>query len=384
MMPTPRLQIDLRKISHNAQTLVERLRRCGISVTGVTKVALGSPDIARTLLNAGVEDIGDSRIENIEAMRQAGVPAQMSLIRSPMLSQAKRVVMSADTSFNTEIATIRRLSHEACGLDRTHAIVLMVELGDLREGIMPADLLATVGETLNLPNIIFKGIGTNLACRSGTCPDDDNMRKLSELAESIESNFDISVEWVSGGNSANLHWALNEGSNGRINNLRLGESILLGCETLNRRPIEGLHQDAITLVAEVIESKTKPSKPIGRFAQSAFGETAKAVDCGNITQSIFALGIQDVDPAGLCPPHGTKIIGCSSDHLITSSSGKHLDIGSEMVFQLGYNALLRAMTSPFVQKSVISANGSVQSEYRLSSSCAADKNIHDKVSAQLS
>ena len=171
MISTPRLEIDLGKIQHNARTLVGRLAGQNISVTGVTKATLGSPEIAHAMLLAGVQGLGDSRIENIEAMRKSDVSAQLSLIRTPMLSQAQRVVTGADVSFNTELEVLRRLSFEACKLGRTHAVVLMVELGDLREGIMPVDLLAAVRETLSLPNIVLKGIGTNLACRSGASPD---------------------------------------------------------------------------------------------------------------------------------------------------------------------------------------------------------------------
>lgn len=203
-------------------------------MTGVTKATLGSPEIAHAMLLGGVSGLGDSRIENIEAMRGSHVSARLSLIRSPMLSQAKRVVTSADVSFNTEIEVIRQLSLEAGKLERTHAVVLMVELGDLRDGLMPDDLVAAVRETMSLPNIVFKGLGTNLACRSGVSPDDANMGELSRLAALIEATFDISIETVSGGNSANLEWVFSSEHTGRVNNLRLGESILLGCETLHR------------------------------------------------------------------------------------------------------------------------------------------------------
>jgi predicted amino acid racemase len=350
MMPAPRLEIDLDKIYHNAHTLVERLASRGISVTGVSKATLGSPEIAGVLLRAGVSALGDSRIENIEAMRRAQVPASMTLIRSPMLSQAERVVIHADVSLNTEIEVIRRLSLEAQKLRRTHGVVLMVELGDLREGIMPDDLIGAVREALSLPNIVFKGIGTNLACRSGASPDAQNMAQLSELADSIEATFGLTIDIVSGGNSANIKWVFSDAGIGRINDLRLGESILLGCEPLHRTPIDGLHTDAITLIAEVIESKVKPSQPSGEIAQSAFGETQSATDRGYITQTILAIGIQDIDPCGLQPPVGIEILGASSDHLIIGSGSHNLSIGAEMAFQLNYSALVRAMSSPFVTK----------------------------------
>ena len=117
-MFAPRLEIDLGKIQHNACTLVERLARRGISVTGVTKATLGSTEISHAMLLAGVSGLGDSRIENIEAIRTSCVSARLSLIRSPMLSQAKRVVTIADISFNTELEVIRRLSFEAGKLGR--------------------------------------------------------------------------------------------------------------------------------------------------------------------------------------------------------------------------------------------------------------------------
>jgi predicted amino acid racemase len=354
-MSVPRLKINLGKIQHNARTLVDRLAKRGISVTGVTKATLGSPEIAHAMLQAGVSDLGDSRIENIEAMRRSHVPARMSLIRSPMLSQAKRVVTSADVSFNSELEAIRRLSFEARSLNRTHAIVLMVELGDLREGIMPADLKAAVREIVGLPNIVLKGLGTNLACRSGVSPDDTNMEELSGLANMIEATFDISLEIVSGGNSANLEWVFSSEYSGRINNLRLGESILLGREALHRNVIDGLHTDAITLVAEVIESKVKPTQPSGELAQTAFGTRPAAANRSTITQTILAIGIQDTDPCGLRPPKGVEILGGSSDHLIVTSDADNVAVGDEMIFQLEYSALLRAMTSPFVTKSLKSA-----------------------------
>ena len=350
MMAAPRLEIDLHKIHHNARTLIERLGKVGISVTGVTKATLGSAEVAVTLLAAGAERLGDSRTENIEAMHRAQVPASMTLIRSPMLSQAERVVRHADVSCNTEIEVIKRLSLEAQKAGRTHGVILMVELGDLREGIMPDDLMDAVRETLGLANIVFRGIGTNLACRSGVAPDARNMAMLSELANSIEATLGVSVEIVSGGNSANLEWALSGAEVGRVNDLRLGEAILLGCETLHRQPIEGLHTDAITLCAEVIEAKTKPSKPWGRIAQTAFGSGLPATDRGLIKQAIVAVGQQDIDPTGLQAPAEIEIVGASSDHLILESDHVDLAVGAEVIFQLNYSALLRAMTSPFVAK----------------------------------
>ncbi len=350
-----RLEIDLDKITHNARTLVNRLSEEGIAVTGVTKATLGSPEIAEAWMRAGVRGLGDSRIENIGRMRASGISASMTLIRTPMMSQVDEVVELCDVSFNTELEVMRKLSVAAKKRDRVHGVMLMVELGDLREGIMPALLVKTVREVLRLPNLVFMGIGTNLACRSGVSPDRHNMAKLSALADEIDATFGPIVTSISGGNSANLEWALSGADTGRVDDLRLGEALLLGCEPLNRQPIKGLHCDAIRLVGEVIEVKTKPSKPWGRIAQSAFGEVAIGRDRGPITQAILAIGRQDADPEGLVPPRGLEILAASSDHLVVDGTRYRgsLKVGTEIPFQLNYSALLSAMTSPFVSTMII-------------------------------
>lgn len=349
-MTAPRLHIDLGKVEHNARVLVSRLEPRGISVTGVTKATLGSPAVAGSLLAGGVRGLGDSRIENIEAMRRAGVAARTTLIRSPMLSQVDQVVTFADVSLNTEIRVIRALSRAAVLRHRPHGIVLMVELGDLREGLLPGDVESVAREVQALPNLAWHGIGTNLACQSGVAPDAANMGELSALAESLEATFGVVLETISGGNSANLEWAFGGTDAGRINDLRLGESILLGLEPLHRTPIEGLHLDAFTLVAEVIEAKDKPSQPWGTLGQTAFGPKDRAEDRGVINQAILALGRQDVDPAGLTPPPGVQVLGASSDHLIVAPGAVLLAVGGDVTFGLDYAALVRCMTSPFVTK----------------------------------
>lgn len=356
MKPSPRLEVNLAKLHHNASHLVRTFGSRGVSVLGVCKLTQGSQEVANTLLDAGVCALGDSHIEHIESLRRAGVVAEMTLLRSPMRSQIQRVVASADVSYNTEIGVIRGLSHEALRTQRRHGVVLMVELGDLREGIMPADLLPVVQETLALPNVYLRGIGTNLACRSGVSPDAHNMAALSELADTIEQAHGIQLDTISGGNSANVLWGLGGHALGRINHLRLGEVLLLGCEPLHRHTVDGLYTDVFGLVAEVIESKRKPSVPWGTLAQTAFGVVPVCQDQGWVMQTILAVGRQDIDPMGLCAPQGMTIVGASSDHLVVVTHGKALNIGDEVAFGLNYSALLVAMTSPLVAKVVVSDN----------------------------
>jgi len=349
-MTTPRIEIDLTKIAHNAKKLKGLYGSKGIGVIGVTKGVCGDPSIADVLVKSGINTLTDSRMTNIKRMREAGVQAQFILLRTPIPSQAESVVKYADISLNSELSVVKSLSKFAVNNNITHKIILMVELGDLREGLMPSDLEDTVKGVMSLEGIELAGIGTNLACFGGIKPNEEKMGYLSSLAGDIEKRFGLTLEFVSGGNSANYTWFVATEDVGRINNLRLGESIYLGCETLHRTPIPGLCTDAFTLIAEVIESKIKPSIPYGEVCQDAFGNIPEFQDRGQIRRDVLGVGLQDVLVSGLTPRLDIDIIGASSDHIILYAKQVDLKVGDEVVFNLNYGALLSVMTSPYVMK----------------------------------
>jgi predicted amino acid racemase len=226
----------------------------------------------------------------------------------------------------------------------------MVELGDLREGVAAADLVELAVSLRHCQGLRLTGIGTNLACQSGVVPDQPKMDELSRLAAEAETAYGTGLSVVSGGNSANLEWALTTDDVRRVNELRLGEAILLGTEPLHRRPVTGLRTDAFTLTAEVIELKTKPAQPWGDIGESAFGLARPRPDDGVVRQAILAIGQQDVDPDGLTFPAGVTLLGASSDHLVVDVGETDLVVGDQIQMGLRYSALLRAMTSPFVTK----------------------------------
>lgn len=320
---------------------------------GVSKATLGNPAIAEAMIRGGVKFIADSRLENIQKMKSAGLDTRFVLLRTA-LSQAESVVKAVDISLNTEIETVKALSHYANIYGRVHQIIIMVELGDLREGLLPVDLGQFVTAALTLPYIEVVGIGCNLACYGGIKPNSQKMHQLSELADAVETEFQLKLDIISGGNSANYDWYRSAQTVGRINNLRLGESILLGREPVNRTAIPGLYTDAFKLIAEVIESKRKPSLPFGETCQTAFGTMPTFLDRGIRQRVILALGQQDVRVSGLRPSDDLEILGSSSDHLVLDSQNRDLEVGSEVQFDLDYGGLLSAMTSPFVKKQFVS------------------------------
>lgn len=349
-MSTPRLEIDLAKLAHNAKKLSELYGAKGIKLTAVTKAVCGSPQVARVFLDNGIRSLGDSYIANIQHMRESGLEAQYMLLRSPKVSEVQQVVEFTDISLNSELVVIHLLGECAVKLGKVHRVILMVELGDLREGILPSEIHSMVKEILDMPGIQLAGVGTNLACFGGVKPTERNMNELSTIAEEIQDTYGISLEFISGGNSANYQWFMSSTVVGLVNHLRIGEALLLGMDTTTHEPIPGLYSDAFTLVAEVIECKTKPSKPYGDIGHDAFGNTPVFPDKGNMRRAILSIGRQDVDISAIHPTVKVEILGASSDHLILDAGDTALDVGTEVRFGVTYSTLLRAITSPYVEK----------------------------------
>lgn len=351
-MTSPRVEINLGKIRANARYLVRRLCAGGLSVTGVTKAVCGHPEIAEAMLDGGVAGLADARIKNVVRMRKAGITCPISMIRAPMVSEMEDVILYCDASYNTEMDTILKLGEAATQQSTSHDVILMVKMGDMREGILPEDLTDFATRVTGTPGVALKGIAANFACMSDLAPMDGDMVRLSRLAAEVEGGCGPFVELVSEGGSANLPWALGENSSGRVNNLRLGEAILLGTDPVSGRTITGLHTDAFALFAEVIETKAKPRAILTKSTASELGNLKLVRNEDGKTRAILAIGQQDTDTSGLTFPTEILFIGATSDHTVVDTTKSAVSVGSEMKMGMNYSALMRAMSAPDVAKVV--------------------------------
>ncbi|MFO7818862.1 MAG: alanine/ornithine racemase family PLP-dependent enzyme [Halanaerobacter sp.] len=344
----PRLEINLSRIKNNAERIVSLTERKGINVWGVTKGVSGDLQVAQAIIDAGVEGLADSRIENLR--RLSSLDTELMLLRSPMLSQIDEVVDYADISLNSELKVIKRLNQSAEVKNKRHRIILMIDLGDRREGVLPNEVLDTIREVKDLSNIILAGLGTNLACFMGILPSKEKMKELGRIKDEVEVKFNLDLDIISGGNSSSLPLLLEDDYESEANQLRIGETILLGKEVPSGDGFPGTVTSTFKLRAEVIELKEKPTSIQGQQGENAFGEKREIVDKGVQQRAILALGKQDIDPRGLIPCQKELIIeGASSDHLIVNITGiKGIKVGSKLSFRMNYSALLRAMTSPYV------------------------------------
>lgn len=355
-MTTPRLTIDLGKIEHNARSIVDLCRVNGIDVCGVTKVTCGHPDVARAMLRGGVRMLADSRLENIRRLRAAGIDTPFMLLRIPPLSLADAVVETVDLSLNSELVVLEALSNAAQRLQRVHDVIIMVDLGDLREGVWPNELHALVVAAAKLPGIRIRGLGSNLACFGAVTPSEDNMHRLLELAVEVEHTLGRGLEWISGINSSGLELIAAGKMPAGVNHARIGEAILLGRETTRRSPWPDTFQDAFVIRAEVLEVTRKPSQPIGNRSEDAFGGLTPFEDRGDELRALLNMGRQDVDAVGITPCEpGVIVLGASSDYLVVDigAVANTVRVGDELAFIPNYSALLSAMTSAYVEKIIL-------------------------------
>ena len=311
------LEVNLRKITENSARIREICDRHGMQVLAVTKGFAAIPEIVRAISDGGIDRFADSRLMNIKALREHGFANEMTLLRIPMISLAAQTVNYADLSLNSEYAVMKALSEAAAAAGKLHRVILMVELGDLREGMLPLEAIRTCRKAAELPGIRIAGGGTS----------------------SLKLVYDGTMP-------------------PGINQLRIGEGLLLGTDTTRGDVIPWLKQDAFTLRAEIVEIKNKPSKPIGESGRDAFGNIPVFEDEGIIRRAIVAVGKQDVQPSEIIPlDPGIRVLGASSDHTILniSNSENHYRVGDRISFRLSYAAMLTLCTSGYISKKMLRA-----------------------------
>lgn len=347
------LEVELGKITENARRVAEGCSQRGIEVLGVTKGFSAIPRIVEAIIAGGVDKLADARLENIMSLRYLGFTQEMTLLRIPMLSSVKQVVSLTDCSLNSELSVIRALSDAAQSLGKRHNIVLMVDVGDLREGVLPSAAADMLRKILTMKGVHVSGIGTNMGCYGGILPTEKNLSLLSELAVDLQNIAGRRFEVVSGGGTSSLMLIHSGEMPGQINQLRVGEGILLGTDTTHNCKIPWLYQDAFLLHAEIVEIKNKPSVPYGEVGLDAFGRAPEFEDRGVRKRAIVSLGGQDVSVDGIMPAdEGICILGASSDHMIldVSDAGEKLQVGDEICFRLNYHGLLRLCSSKYIRR----------------------------------
>lgn len=350
-MPYPKVTINHEKYRQNLERMTGILKKHGLDMMVVTKVFRADPHLIEIINNLGVPYIADSRVENLRTIK---TDARKVLLRLPSIHEAREVVKEADISLNSEMVTIRALNDAAASMGKSHKVILMVDIGDLREGIYyKGDVSEQAKQIEALSHVELHGIGTNITCYGGVLPTPATIEKLDGAVRSVETAIGRELAMVSGGNSSHLAFLENAHPQS-FTNLRIGEALALGRETAYGAVLEGFHDDVFMLEADIIELKEKPSYPEGAIGMNAFGKRPSFEDLGTRRRAILAIGKQDVDQEELRPlDEGVTLIGSSSDHIIAdvTDSFESYQVGDVLRFKLTYGSVLSLMTSPYVVKS---------------------------------
>ncbi|MEG1314361.1 MAG: alanine/ornithine racemase family PLP-dependent enzyme [Anaerovoracaceae bacterium] len=328
----PRVEINLDYLKHNVEQIVKRCGEYGIEIAGVIKGTTGIPQCAKQFADGGAKFIASSRLEQLQDAKDFGIDKPLMLIRIPMLCEIEDVIRLTDISLNSEVEVLKALDKEAAKQGKKHKVILMADLGDLREGFWDKDEMLDVAIMVEnqLKNLELAGVGTNLGCYGSIEATADKLEELVVIAERIEEKIGRTLEYISGGATTSLPRILNGDMPKRVNLLRVGEGILLARDlgVFFGYDMSFMHQDVYTLKAQVIEVKNKPSYPVGKISIDAFGHTPEYVDRGIRRRALLAIGKVDYgNPDEIFPQDkGIEILGASSDHTILDIEDAERDI----------------------------------------------------------
>jgi predicted amino acid racemase len=362
-MNYPKLEINLRKLEHNARLEVQKLAECGIKVMGVNKVFNGLAETASAVIRAGMDVVAESRVQNLRKLQH--LPCKKCLLRTPSPSEIDETIRFADISLKSDIDVVKKLSREAVKQNSMHQVLLMVDMGDIREGVWFEDrdyLEEAVRQILELPNLEMYGLGTNFTCYGTVLPTLENGRMFVQIAQELEAKFGIKFQYLSGGNCTSYHLIEKGTWPEGINHLRIGALHQFGIEYVDVRYLEGFHHSDMDikrvlsnlyiLKAEIIEANRKPTVPFGELGTDTFMKYKTFVDRGVRKRAILALGYQDVSHENIWPVDPKiEILGQTFDHTIIDieSSDRDYRVGDLIAFEVDYTGLLAACTSESVE-----------------------------------
>ena len=353
------IELYKEKLEINYRYLDALFKEHGKEWAVVTKMFCGNRDYIKAVIDMGAKELCDSRVSNLEVIKSIDPSVQTVYIKPPAQHNIERIVEHADVSFNTELATIKLLNEEAGKQGKVHKVIIMIELGDLREGIMGDHLIDLYRDIFNLPNIFVSGIGTNLNCLNGVLPSQDKLIQLSLYEQLIEAKFDRGIPWVTGGTSVIIPLLFYDQVPDGVNHFRVGETLYFGNNLVSGEPIDGMQQGLIKLFAQIIEITDKPKIPIGLLAENPSGEKfdVDESDYGaQMKRGILDFGLLDISTDFLIPEdEHISIVGASSDMIVVdlNDATKDYKVGDIVSFDLKYMGALGLLNSDYIEKKLV-------------------------------
>jgi predicted amino acid racemase len=343
------LLINLSKLKHNIRWVQNLCVENRVQLVGVVKGCNALSPIIEAFEEMGVQRLGMSRME--DAAKTFHLLAQRPyFISIPSLQQVEGIVESFQVSLHSELKTIEALAEVARRRRRSHGILVMVDSGDLREGVLPRDVNDLVRCILNREDryVKFLGLGANLGCRCIPSPTEEDIDYFGEIAAFVKRSMNVSMDIVSIGGSVVIPWMENQSLPNEINQVRIGESILLGNIPPGAQRHDPLSNEVFILRAAVVEVKEKPFKTLDKRSPFSNRKNHDGGSVGRI-QALLDVGFLDTDPLGLTPrDHPLKLIAATSDYTLADATAcdPRLQPGEVIDFSMNYQALVRMLHAP--------------------------------------
>jgi predicted amino acid racemase len=342
------LTLDVAAVRHNVLTVRTWLASQRIDVLGVTKAVDSEPDVGRAMLAGGAVALADSRLSGIERLARHGLGPRV-LIRPPQMDELGRAARSCDWVFISDMDTAAALSARIGA--RPLGVFLVVDLGDRRDGVLPEDAALAARSLASMHGLTLGGVAVNFACLSGLQPELRRFEEAESVLDEVTPWCNAEPSLTLGGTYCMPHLIGAFAPRHRCS-IRLGAGLYFGHFTLPAvSPPPGLMRADPVLTASVIECRRKPAPPAGTLGVDSFGLTPETRFPRESTyHALLALGRRESEPRCLHPfLHGSYVAGMSSDHTVLISDTP-LRAGDTVDFALDYEGLVRAHTSPFVQK----------------------------------
>lgn len=323
-----------------------------------TKLLCGHTEFLKEVAKLGIGEMHDSRISNLKKVKEIDPEVLTIYIKPPPRDIVPSVVKYADASLNTELSTLHSLSEEAQRQGTIHKVIVMIEMGDLREGVMREDLIDFYEKVFDLPALSVIGIGTNLNCMHGVMPDEDKLIQLALYKQIIELQFNKTIPLVSGGTTVTIPLLLRNQLPKGINHFRVGEALFFGKDLFSQGTIPGMNNDVMELYSQIIEIAEKPKVPSGDLGKNPQGQTAtiNEEEYGKTSyRAILDIGYLDINPDHLINVHeDVKVADASSDMLIldVGDNKNNYQVGDFIRFRLKYMGALGIMNSDYIEKEV--------------------------------
>lgn len=353
-------------LAHNYRFLQNLFDEDHIHWGVVSKLLCGTRIYLQELLDLGIREIHDSRVSNLKTIKQLNPNVQTVYIKPPAKRSIPSIIKYADVSMNTELDTLKLLSAEAIKQGKIHKVIIMVEMGDLREGVMGEHLVHFYESVFELPGIEIIGLGTNLNCLHGVMPSTDKLIQLNLYKQIIELKFKREIPWISGGTSVTIPLLLNKQLPKEVNHFRVGETLYFGLDLFTGEVVPGMRGDVLELFTEIIEITEKPMVPIGELAANPQGVTMDIdpeLYGKTSVRAIVDVGSLDIDPKYLVyDEHDFEIVGSSSDMLVLDlgENRKNRKVGDLVSFRLKYMGALGLLNSYYISKVVSESNDGKQ------------------------